>query len=166
MKKMIALILAMFCVLALIGCENTPEVQATESDTPLNTEAQTEEPLNTETQTEEPLNTETQTEEPSNTDSVLKVYGRGTGFALDKLKISEEQAGTVKEIWGNCEWADKVTETVYDYVFIDGDREVRYSYDVGIFNDVTNMKSCILTSELRAEINNIIDHLVVLPTVD
>ena len=153
MKKMIALILAMFCVLALIGCENTPEV-ATESDTPLNTE----------TQTEAPLNTETQTEAPSNTDSVLKVYG--TEFGLDKLQISEEQVGTVKEIWGNCEWADEVTETVYDYVFIDGDREVRYSYDVGIFNDVTNMKSCILTSELRAEINNIIDHLVVLPTVD
>ena len=145
MKKMIALILAMFCVLALIGCENTPaEVQATESDTP--------------------LNTETQTEAPSNTDSVLKVYGKE--FGLDKLQISEEQAGTVKEIWGNCEWADEVTETVYDYVFIDGDREVRYSYDVGIFNDVTNMKSCILTSEFRAEINNIIDHLVVLPTVD
>ena len=144
MKKMIALISAMFCVLALIGCENTPEVQATESDTP--------------------LNTETQTEAPSNTDSVLKVYG--TDFGLDKLQISEEQAGTVKEIWGNCEWADEVTETVYDYVFIDGDREVRYSYNVGIFNDITNMKSCILTSELRAEINNIIDHLVVLPTVD
>jgi len=144
MKKMIALILAMFCVLALIGCENTPEVQATESDTP--------------------LNTETQTEAPSNTDSVLKVHGKE--FGLDKLQISEEQAGTVKEIWGNCEWEDEVTETVYDYVFIDGDREVRYSYDVGIFNDVTNMKSCILTSELRAEINNIIDHLVVLPTVD
>ena len=144
MKKMIALILAMFCVLALIGCENTPEVQATESDTP--------------------SNTETQTKAPSNTDSVLKVYG--TEFGLDKLQISEEQAGTVKEIWGNCEWADEVTETVYDYVFIDGDREVRYSYDVGIFNDVTNMKSYILTSELRAEINNIIDHLVVLPTVD
>jgi len=110
------------------------------------------------------LNTETQTEAPSNTDSVLKVHGKE--FGLDKLQISEEQAGTVKEIWGNCEWEDEVTETVYDYVFIDGDREVRYSYDVGIFNDVTNMKSCILTSELRAEINNIIDHLVVLPTVD
>ena len=143
MKKMIALILAMSCVLALIGCA-PPEVQATESDTP--------------------SNTETQTKAPSNTDSVLKVYG--TEFGLDKLQISEEQAGTVKEIWGNCEWADEATETVYDYVFIDGDREVRYSYDVGIFNDVTNMKSCILTSELRAEINNIIDHLVVLPTVD
>ena len=143
MKNRIVSLLAMFCVLALIGCENNPEPQATESDTP--------------------LSTETQTDVPSNTDSVFKVYGMGIG--LDKLQISEEQANAVKEIWENCEWADDVTETMYDYVFIDGDREVRYSYDVGIFNDVTNIKSCSLTNELRAEINDIIDHLVVLPTV-
>jgi hypothetical protein len=51
-------------------------------------------------------------------------------------------------------------------VFIDGDREVRYSYDVGIFNDITNMRSIVLTSELRAEVNNIVDHLIVLPIID
>ena len=153
MKNRIVSLLAMFCVLALIGCDNTPEPQVTESDTPSNTE----------TQTDVPSNTETQTDVPSNTDSVFKVYGMGIG--LDKLQISEEQANAVKEIWENCEWADDVTETMYDYVFIDGDREVRYSYDVGIFNDVTNMKSCLLTNELRAEINDIIDHLVVLPAV-
>ena len=164
MKNRIVSLLAMFCVLALIGCDNTPEPQVTESDTPSNTETQTDVPSNTETQTDVPSNTETQTDVPSNTDSVFKVYGMGIG--LDKLQISEEQANAVKEIWENCEWADDVTETMYDYVFIDGDREVRYSYDVGIFNDVTNMKSCLLTNELRTEINDIIDHLVVLPTVD
>ena len=170
MKNRIVSLLAMFCVLALIGCENNPEPQATESDTPSSTETQATEsdtPLSTEpqaTESDTPLSTETQTDVPSNTDSVFKVYG--TGIGLDKLQISEEQANAVKEIWENCEWADDVTETMYDYVFIDGDREVRYSYDVGIFNDVTNMKSCFLTNELRAEINDIIDHLVVLPTVD
>ena len=52
MKNRIVSLLAMFCVLALIGCDNTPEPQVTESDTPLNTETQTDVPSNTETQIE------------------------------------------------------------------------------------------------------------------
>ena len=41
MKNRIISLLAMFCVLALVGCENNSEPQATEADTPLNTETQT-----------------------------------------------------------------------------------------------------------------------------
>lgn len=95
---------------------------------------------------------------------ILKVYGIGPG--LKNLQISEEQSNTLRKIWDGCEWENAVTETVYDYVFTDGDRKVHYSYDEGIFNDVTNLKSVILTSELRTVINNVIDNLVVLPTVD
>ena len=99
MKNRIVSLLAMFCVLALIGCDNTPEPQVTESDTPSNTETQTDVPSNTETQIEvssdtdldstpdnethatpepqvtesdTPLSTETQTDVPSNTDSVFE----------------------------------------------------------------------------------------------
>ena len=84
----------------------------------------------------------------------------------DKLKITEEQAAAVKEIWKSSKWADDVTETAYDYIFMDGGREVRYTYASGIFNDVTYMKSLVLTDELRVKMNDIVDHLVVLPIID
>ena len=170
--KYLSVFLSFMFIFCLVGCN----ADTTDLDPPSTadaTEISTEEMLPstadaTEITTEEILSstvdtTVNDTEETIQSD-VLKVYG--TGFGLDKLRISEEQANTVKEIWENCEWADDVTETVYDYVFIDGDREVRYSYDEGIFNDVTNIRSLILTSELRTEINNIVDHLIVLPDSD
>ena len=165
--KYLSVFLSLMLIFCLVGCNS----DTTDSDLPSTADA-------TKITTEEILSSTADTTDldlPSTVDTtvnnteemipsdVLTVYGT---FGLDKLRISEEQALTIKEIWESCEWADDITETVYDYVFIDGDREVRYSYDEGIFNDVTNMKSLILTSELRVEINNIVDHLIVLPTVD
>ena len=170
--KYLSVFLSFMFIFCLVGCN----ADTTDLDLPSAadaTEITTEEILSntvdaTEITTEEILSntadaTEITTEEMIQSD-LLKVYG--TGLGLDNLQISEEQSNAVKEIWENCEWTDGVTETVYDHVFIDGDREVRYSYDEGIFNDVTNKRSLILTSELRAEMNNIVDYLIVLPTID
>ena len=101
---------------------------------------------------------------------VLKVWAT-YGFASPtsknpNLKISQEQSDTIKDIWQRCEWTDDVTETAYDYIFVDGEQEIRYSYDEGIFNDVTNMKSAILSDEMHTEVNKIVDKLIVLPTID
>lgn len=135
--KYLSLVLSVLLIFCFVGCN--ADTTVSDSSSPSDT-------------------TENTTEE------MLKV--RGMRFGLERLQISEEQSNSVKKIWENCEWIDDVTETVYDYVFIDGEREVRYSYDAGIFNDVTNMRSVFLTNELHTEMNNIIDHLIVLPVVD
>ena len=101
---------------------------------------------------------------------VLKVWAT-YGFVRPRpknpnLEISREQSDTIKDIWQRCEWRDDVTKTVYDYIFVDGEREVRYSYDEGIFNDVTNMKNAVLSDEMRTEVNNVVDKLIVLPIID
>ena len=88
--------------------------------------------------------------------------------SVGTLQISKEQSDAVKAIWDSCEWVDSVIHTAYDYEIIDGDngRILHYSYDEGILNDVTNIKSTVLTSELRTEMNNILDSLEVASTVD
>ena len=103
-------------------------------------------------------------------DDTLKVWAT-FGFVRPRsknpnLEISREQSDTIKAVWERCEWTDDVTETVYDYIFVDGEREVRYSYDEGIFNDVTNMKCAVLSDEMCTEVNNVIDRLIVLPIID
>ena len=140
--KYLSLVLSVLLIFCFVGCN--ADTTVSDSSSPSDT---------TENTTEEIIQSH-----------LLKV--RGMRFGLERLQISEEQSNSVKEIWESCEWIDDVTETVYDYVFIDGEREVRYSYDAGIFNDVTNMRSVFLTNELHTEMNNIIDHLIVLPVVD
>lgn len=82
------------------------------------------------------------------------------------LKISNEQAEELKSVWNNASWQNDVTKTEYDYVFRYGDREVRYSYEEGIFNDITSNKHLVLSAELKTSVNAIIDKLVVLPIID
>ena len=101
---------------------------------------------------------------------VLKVWAT-YGFISPRpknpnLEISQEQSDTIKDIWQRCEWTDNVTETAYDYIFVDGEQEIRYSYDEGIFNDVTNMKCALLSDEMHTEVNNVVDWLIVLPIID
>ena len=147
--KYVSLVISFILLFSFVGCDadnsnfdalNTTDITINTTDITINT-----------------------TDEMIQSD-LLKVYG--IEFGLANLQISEEQSRVIKEIWKNCEWKGDVTETIYEYVFIDGDREVRYSYDAGIFNDITNMRSIVLTSELRAEVNNIVDHLIVLPIID
>ena len=140
--KYLSLVLSVLLIFCFVGCN--ADTTVSDSSSPSDT-------------------TENTTEEITQS-HLLKVCGMR--FGLERLQISEEQSNSVKKIWECCEWIDDVTETVYDYVFIDGEREVRYSYDAGIFNDVTNMRSVFLTNELHTEMNNIIDHLIVLPVVD
>ena len=116
-----------------------------------------------------PQTTEDTPEQITNTD-ILKVWATH-GFVgplshEPNLQISAEQSDTIKDVWDSCVWENNVSETVYDYVFVDKEREVRYSYDEGIFNDVTNMKSTILSKEMHAKVNNVVDWLIVLPIID
>ena len=102
MKNRIVSLLAMFCVLALIGCDNTPEPQVTESDTPSNTETQTDVPSNTETQIEVSSDTDLDSTPDNEThdhvphDSMLnleiidgKLTGRYLGDVVDGKRKAE-----------------------------------------------------------------------------
>ena len=82
------------------------------------------------------------------------------------LKISNEQADAIKSVWDNASWQNDVTKTEYDYVFRYSDREVRYSYEEGIFNDITSNKHLVLSDEQKTQVNAIIDKRVVLPIID
>lgn len=82
------------------------------------------------------------------------------------LKISNEQAEEIKSVWNNASWQNDVTKTEYDYVFRYSDREVRYSYEEGIFNDITSNKHLVLSDEQKTQVNAIIDKCVVLPIID
>ena len=81
------------------------------------------------------------------------------------LKISNEQAEAIKSVWNNASWENDVTKTKYDYVFRYGYREVRYSYEEGIFNDIISNKHIVLSNELKTQVNSIIDKFVVVPTI-
>ena len=82
------------------------------------------------------------------------------------LKISNEQAEAIKSIWNNAAWENDVTKTEYDYVFRYGEKEIRYSYEKGIFNDITSNKHLVLSNEIKAQVNAIIYKFVVLPIID
>ena len=82
------------------------------------------------------------------------------------LKISNEQAEEIKSVWNNASWENDVTKTEYDYVFRYGDREIRYSYEEGIFNDITSNKHLVLSDEQKTQVNAIIDKRVFLPIID
>ncbi len=89
-----------------------------------------------------------------------------SAWASPDLEITKVQAEFILDVWEVGMWENDIAEAEYDYVFRDGNVEVRYSYDDGIFNDVTNNKHLILSSSLKAEVNKIVDRFIVLPVVD
>ncbi len=97
--------------------------------------------------------------------SLLACYTHGYSW-IPTLEMSKEQAEFIIEIWNESAWKNDVTEIEYDYVFRDENIIVKYLYDEGIFNDVTNNKHVVLSNEIREQVNNTIDHFLVVPIID
>lgn len=87
-------------------------------------------------------------------------------YANPDLQMSKDQAQFIIQVWNDSVWEDDVSKTAYDFVFHCGDREVRYCYDAGIFNDWTNNKHMVLSSDMREQVNATINKFTVLPYVD
>ena len=82
------------------------------------------------------------------------------------LLVSEEQADAIIAIWESGEWRDDVTDSIYQFVFFYEGAKINYCYDIGIFNDVTNIRHLFLSEEKKAEVNAIVDRFIELPKVD
>lgn len=65
----------------------------------------------------------------------------------DVVVLTEEIQNQIVEFLNDGEWADDVTNCVFDYEFTVADRTVYYSSDCGIFSDNKSCKSSSLTDE-------------------
>ena len=71
-----------------------------------------------------------------------------------EFELSADEIATVVSIWDNGNWEPDITKTGYDYVFVFSDTKLRYSSEVGIFNDPDNNRHLELTEEERMQINS------------
>lgn len=74
-----------------------------------------------------------------------------------EFELSADEIATVVSIWDNGNWKPYITKTGYDYVFVFSETELRYSSDVGIFNDPDNNRHLELTEEERMQINSVLE---------
>ena len=141
MKKLIALVLALVCVLALVGCksQNSP-------------------------QDEESSNAQHKYILPA---SQLTCYTAEQPHYLNPdLEISQEQAEFILMVWNDSSWDNGIKEASCNYVFRGDNIEIQYCYDDGIFIDTINGCHVVLSSKLKKQVNQTIDKFIVLPYVD
>ena len=74
-----------------------------------------------------------------------------------EFELSADEIETLVSIWNNANWEPDITKTGYDYVFEFSETELRYSSDVGIFNDPDNNRHLELTEEERMQINSFLE---------
>ncbi|MBQ7355034.1 MAG: hypothetical protein IJW62_05905 [Clostridia bacterium] len=134
MKKSLSLLaLLLTACLLLSACGNSPEETTTISTTTANTTGST--PPELFTITVQSKNTNPNTE----------------------FELSADKIATVVSIWDNGNWKPYITKTGYDYVFVFSDTEIRYSSEVGIFNDPDNNRHLELTEEQRIWVNSFLE---------
>lgn len=144
MKKLMALMLALGCMFAFVGCRPDDALQGTKEDASPSTSAEIEAQA-----------------------SSLTCKRETTPYRVgENLQMSKDQAEFIIQVWNDSTWEYDVSKTAYDFVFRCGDREVRYCYDEGIFNDWTNMKHIVLSPDQKAQVNKVIDNFIVLPIID
>jgi hypothetical protein len=74
-----------------------------------------------------------------------------------EFQLSADEIETLVSIWNNANWEPDITKTGYDYVFEFSETELRYSSEVGIFNDPDNNRHLELTEEERIWINSFLE---------
>jgi len=141
MRKLIALVLALICILTFDGCSPYDDQQDAEVST---------------TQNNYIL--------PA---SLLTCYTAEQPYYLNAdLEISQEQAEYIIMVWNDRSWDDGIKEVAYNYVFRGDNVEIQYCYDQGIFNDVLNNRHIVLSSNVKKRVNQTVDKFIVLPYVD
>ena len=141
MRKLIAFVLTLVCILIFDGCspydnQRDAEISTTQNDYIL----------------------------PA---SLLTCYTADQPHYLNPdLEISQEQAEYMITVWNDSSWNDGIKEAVCDYIFRSENIEIQYCYDEGIFNDVLNNRHIILSSHIKKKVNQTIDKFIVLPYVD
>ena len=79
--------------------------------------------------------------------------------SMPDLEMSQEQMEYIINIWNSSSWENDITKTLYNYVFIGDNIEIRYCYNEGIFNDVINNRHIVLSDEAKMLVNEVIDNL-------
>ena len=79
--------------------------------------------------------------------------------SMPDLEMSQEQMEYIINIWNSSSWENDITKTLYNYVFIGDNIEIRYCYNEGIFNDVINNRHIVLSDEAKMLVNEVIGNL-------
>jgi len=103
--------------------------------------------------------------EGSYPDPILTCSTSGWNGTPD-LQMSDEQIEAIIAVFENGEWQEGEVDIDASYKFIYLGAKIFYSYDGGIFSDVTNGRYLVLSDEKKAEVNNNIDWFISLPIID